>query len=37
VAKSLEMSAKALSSIALPDGSRKNMVACSPGSPLKRM
>jgi hypothetical protein len=24
-------------SIALPDGSRKNIVACSPGSPLKRM
>ena len=31
------MSAKALISSALPDGSRKNIVACSPGSPLKRM
>ena len=29
--------AKALISTALPDGSRKNMVACSPGSPLKRI
>ena len=28
---------KALNSRALPDGSRKNMVACSPTSPLKRM
>lgn len=29
-------SAKALSSMALPEGSRKNIVACSPGWPLKR-
>ena len=30
------MSAKALSSTASPLGSRKNIVACSPGWPLKR-
>ena len=29
-------SAKDFISIALPEGSRKNIVACSPGSPLKR-
>jgi len=30
------MSANALISSAFPDGSRKNIVACSPGSPRKR-
>lgn len=35
-ANSCPMSAKALISTALPLGSRKNMVACSPTSPLKR-
>ncbi len=34
---SLPISAKAFISTALPLGSLKNMVACSPGSPLKRM
>src|SRR5580692_1901178 len=34
--KSWPMSAKAVNSRALPAGSRKNMVACSPTSPLKR-
>lgn len=32
-----ERSAKALNSRAFPDGSRKNMVACSPISPSKRL
>jgi hypothetical protein len=36
LAKSWPMSAKAFSSMALPLGSWKNMVACSPGWPLKR-
>ncbi len=36
-AKIIESSANALNSSALPHGSRKNIVACSPGSPLKRM
>ena len=36
VANRLSMSANALNSSALPNGSRKNIVACSPGSPSKR-
>ncbi len=36
LAKSWPRSAKALNSSALPDGSRKNIVACSPTWPLKR-
>ena len=35
-AKSWLRSLNALNSIALPDGSRKNIVHCSPGSPSKR-
>ena len=35
-AKSWLMSLNALNSMALPDGSRKNIVHCSPGSPSKR-
>ena len=35
-ANSWSMSPNALNSSALPNGSRKNIVACSPGSPLKR-
>ena len=37
VANSWPMSAKALNSSALPAGSRKNIVACSPTWPLKRI
>ncbi len=37
LANSMLMSPKAFISSALPEGSVKNMVACSPGSPLKRM
>ena len=37
LANSLEISLKAFSSMALPEGSWKNTVACSPDSPLKRM
>src|SRR5690554_1458994 len=37
VANSESRFLKALNSSALPEGSRKNMVACSPGWPLKRM
>ena len=36
-AKSEPRSANDLNSRALPDGSMKNIVACSPGSPLKRI
>lgn len=36
LANSDDISANALNSSALPDGSRKNIVACSPTSPLKR-
>ena len=36
VAKSWPRSSKALNSIALPLGSRKNIVHCSPGVPSKR-
>ena len=36
-ANSDSMRLNALNSIALPNGSRKNIVACSPGSPLKRI
>src|SRR6185437_241519 len=36
VANSWSMSANALNSSALPNGSRKNIVACSPASPRKR-
>ena len=36
VANTWASSANALNSSALPDGSRKNIVACSPGSPLNR-
>lgn len=36
LAKIAASSPKALNSSALPEGSRKNMVACSPGWPLKR-
>src|ERR1044072_1971424 len=35
-ANSDDISANALNSSALPEGSRKNIVACSPTSPLKR-
>ena len=37
LANSEPRSANDFISMALPDGSRKNIVACSPGSPLKRM
>ena len=37
LANTMASSAKALNSSALPLGSRKNMVDCSPGSPLKRV
>ena len=37
LAKSLVMSPNAFNSSAFPDGSTKNIVACSPGCPLKRM
>lgn len=36
-ANSCERSRKALNSSALPEGSRKNIVACSPTWPAKRM
>src|SRR5579859_1138241 len=36
-ANSMAGFSKALNSIALPQGSRKNIVACSPGCPLKRI
>ena len=37
LANNCPMSLNALNSKAFPAGSKKNMVACSPGSPLKRM